>query len=268
MSRRRWWLVGAVALVLLVGQAGAAAAVWRYTRPRLPALAAAVPTLDRAIALVVGAVDGRAAVAIGPLVPLASCANTPLAKGSRVSRTADLYTDPGQEDALIGRIAAALPAEQHARREPPVAGGPPPLTAALGTGLSLHVTRLGNGWVAAIAETDCRNPGRPAPSVTTAPAKASAEVTQVLAALGTTPTTWRADTVACAGGAIVTVATISAETGADNLRNRLAGAVPAGARRFVSDANRLAWRDGTTSVIVAASDDGRHVTVQDTAAAC
>src|SRR5438067_1406652 len=143
VSRRRWILVGLIAAVALVAQAGAAAAVWRYTRPRLPALAGAVPALDRAIALVIDAAGQRAAVAIGPLVPVASCADTPLAKGSRVSRTADLYTDPGQEDALIGRIGTALPAGEHAHREAPTGGGPPPLTADLGNGLRLHVTRLG-----------------------------------------------------------------------------------------------------------------------------
>ena len=45
-------------------------------------------------------------------------------------------------------------------------------------------------------------------------------------------------------------------------------ASPGAARRFVSGANRLAWRDGGTSVVVAASDDGRHITVQDTGTGC
>jgi hypothetical protein len=87
---------------------------------------------------------------------------------------------------------------------------------------------------------------------------------RALAALGTTATTTRVDTITCD----TTVATISAETDADNLRNRLADAVPATAHRFVSTANRLAWRDGTGSLVVAASDDGRHVTVQATSTAC
>jgi uncharacterized membrane protein len=265
VSGRRWLLVALIAAVALAVQAVAVAAVWRYTRPKLPALAAAVPALDRAIAQVVAAAGDRAAVAVGPLVPVASCADTPLAKGSRVSRTADLYTDPGQEDALIGRIAGALPPDEHARRGIPIGGGPPPLTADLGTGLQLHVTQLGRGWIAAIAETDCRNPGRPAPAASTAP---DAAVVKVLASLGTTPATWRADKVSCPGGSIVTVATISAETDTDNLRNRLADTVPATARRFVSSTNRLAWRDGRTSVVVAASDDGRHITVQDTDTGC
>ena len=267
MSVGRWLLVALVAAAALAVQVTAAGAVWRYARPALPPLAAAVPALDRAIAQVVAAAGDRAAVAIGPLVPVASCQDTPLARGIRVSRTADLYTDPGQEDALIGRVAGALPAGEHARRGTPVGGGPPPLTADLGSGVNLHVTQLGQGWLAAIAATGCRAVGRPAGSVP-APAAATAAATRLLAALGTTATTWRTDSVSCPAGSIVTVATISAETDADNLRNRLADAVPATARRFVSGANRLAWRDGGTSVVVAASDDGRHITVQDTGTGC
>ncbi len=99
---------------------------------------------------------------------------------------------------------------------------------------------------------------------TTPPADAVTAVTRLLAALGTTPTTWQVQTVTCPTGAITTVATISRATNTDNLPARLSGAVPATARRFTSGANRLAWRDGATSVIVAASDDGTHITAQRT----
>ena len=57
---------------------------------------------------------------------------------------------------------------------------------------------------------------------------------------------------------------ISATTDTGNLPARLAPLVPAGARRFAAPANRLSWRDGTGSTIVAASDDGTHITVQHT----
>jgi hypothetical protein len=40
--------------------------------------------------------------------------------------------------------------------------------------------------------------------------------------------------------------------------------VASGARQFASEANRLAWREQPTSVIVAASDDGAHIIVQRT----
>jgi hypothetical protein len=258
--------VGAVAVLAVVVQVLAAGAVVRYTRPRLPGLAAAVPVLDRAIAEVVDGAGDRAAVAISPLVPLTTCQVTPLARGRLVSRTADLYTDPGQEAALIGRIAAALPAADHPSRAATVGSGPPPLTADLGTGLSLRVTRLGTGWLEAIAQTDCRDTGRTvAPS---APAAPDPTTVRVLAALGTTAAGTHADRLACPGGTIVTLSTVSAPTDPTNLRNRLAEAVPASARRFVATGNRLAWRDGGTSVVVAASDDGRHVTAQVTASGC
>jgi hypothetical protein len=42
----------------------------------------------------------------------------------------------------------------------------------------------------------------------------------------------------------------------------LAPTLPPSARRFVSQSNRLPWRDGRISVIVAAADDGTRITVQ------
>ena len=42
-------------------------------------------------------------------------------------------------------------------------------------------------------------------------------------------------------------------------------AVPATAHQFAADSNRVTWRDGATSVIIiAASDDGTHITAQRT----
>jgi hypothetical protein len=238
--------------------------VFQHTRPRLPALAPVAPTLQQAIAVVVSAAGDTAAVAVSPVVPYTSCQNTFLAKGSRFNRSADLYTDPGAEDTLIRRIADALPESEHPQRSSPVGGGAAPLSADLGSDVHLRVSQLGQGWLEAVAETGCRTTAHPEPADTTPPAGAVTAITRLLATVDTTPTTWQVVTVTCPTGAITTVATISQTTTTDNLPTRLSGAVPATARRFTSGANRLAWRDGATSVIVAASDDGTHITAQRT----
>jgi hypothetical protein len=264
VSRRGRWLIAAAAVLALALQAGLGVLVWQHTRPRLPALAAVTPVMDRAIASVVAAAGDTAAVAVGDLVPSAACQNTPLAKGSRYVRTADLYTSPGGEDALIGRIAAALPSTEHPARGSRIGAGAAPLSADLGGGVQLQVSEIDQGWVAASAKTGCRDAGRSRPAAGTPPAAVAAAVTGLLAALGTAPASWHTDAVACPTGRIVTVDALSRPTGSGNLPSRLTAQVPAGASRFSSVSNRLAWRTPTGSVIVAASDDGTHITVQQT----
>jgi hypothetical protein len=263
VSRRVRWLVVAVAVLAVTVQVAAVTLVWRYTRPRLPALTTVVPALDRSIATVVAAVGDSAAVAVTDVVPSTSCQKTLFAHGSRFTRGADLYTNPGSEGGVVDRISAALPATDRQRRGAPVGGHAAPLTADLGGGASLQVSQIGQGWLAATAQTDCRAPGHP-PAPATAPAAATSAITQVLTGLGTTPADWHVDAVNCPNGQIVTVATQSQVTNTDGLAARLSALVPAGARRFTSPSNRLSWRDASTSVIVAASDDGTHITVQRT----
>jgi hypothetical protein len=263
VSRRVRSLVVAVAVLAVAVQGGAATLLWRYTRPRLPALTTVAPTLDRSIAAVVAAVGDSAAVAVTDVVASTSCQNTLFAQGSRFTRTADLYTNPGSEGAVVDRISAALPATDRQHRGAPTGGHAAPLTADLGGGASLQVSQIAQGWLAATAQTGCRAAGHPLARAT-APAAATTAITQVLAGLGTAPADWHTDTVDCPSGQIVTVATESRGTNADGLPTRLSALVPAGARRFTSPSNRLSWRDASTSVIVAASDDGTHITIQRT----
>jgi hypothetical protein len=265
MSRRGWLLAVVSAVVALAVQVTIVGLVWQHTRPRLPALAAVAPTLEQVIAAVVTAAGDSAAVAVNGVVGYTSCQHTFLARGTRFNRSADLYTAPGAEDPLIRRVAEHLPASEHPQRSAPVGGGAAALTADIGGEVHLRVSQLGSGWIEAVAETGCRTAGRqPQPALTIPPTDAATAITGLLAVLGTAPTTWRIDTVACPAGAITTVNTISQTTNTDHLRTRLSRAVPATARQFASDANRLAWRDGSTSVIVAASDDGTHITAQRT----
>ncbi len=263
MSRRTWTLVAVAATVAVAVQAGVLAGAWLRYRPRLPRLAAAVATLDAAITEVVAATGDTAAVAVTDLVPSASCQDTALAKGSRYTRTADLYTTPGAEDALVDRVDAALPAGDHPHRTARVGGGVAPLDADLGGDIQLRVTQLGQGWLAATAETGCRAAGR-LPSAPAPPADGTRAIATMLAGLGTAPAGWHTDAVACGTGRMVTVDAISESTTTGDLPTRVAALVPPAAHRFASPANRLAWRDGSTSVIVAASDDGTHITVQRT----
>ena len=179
----------------------------------------------------------------------------------RYARSADLYLDPGGEDALIGAVAAALPSEYRRQRGAATGHGAAPLTAQVGGSVTLTVAQLGDGWVRATAQSDCRTAGStsaPAPAGT-----AAAAIAVLLNSLGTAPDSMHANVLPCTGGGhTVTWAAVSGTVDSGQIQNRLAPAVPPTARRFASPANRLPWRDGHTSVIVAASDDGTHVTVQ------
>jgi len=264
MSTRVRWLVAVAVVLTLSVEALVGNALWDATRPRLPALAAVASLLDKGIADIVVASGDRAAVAVTGVVAYTACRKTLLAKGSRFNRAADLYTDPGTEDALIGTVVKRLPAADRAGRSAPVGGGPAPMTADLGDGVRLRLSRLGNGWLEAVAETDCRSGQPPAEPTTGAQPPGKGTVDHVLAGLGTTVDTWHADTIGCPGGPLTTVSAISRVADTDNLPQRVAGLVPPTAHVFASPSNRLAWRDSTGSTIVAASDDGMHVTVEHT----
>lgn len=261
VSRRQVIVTAVLAGILL---AGAAAVVWQYARPRLPTLAAATPTLDQAIALVVAAAGDNAAVAVSGLVPSSSCQHTFLAKGSRFTRTADLYTDPGDENGIIGSIAAALPAAEHPVLSSDRPAGGESLTADLGDGIQLQVVPVGTGWLAATALADCRTGGPTQLASTVDSGALTTPVTGLLSHLGATLAGFHTDAVPCSNGRIITLDAISQPTATDDLQNRLAGFLPAGVRRFRSSSNRLAWRDRNTSTIVASSDDGTQITVQRT----
>jgi hypothetical protein len=264
---RRWRLV--IAGIAVGGVVGAAAVfAWQHIRPRLASVATATSTLDGAIATVVTAVGDSAAVAITGLVPAQDCEQTMLAKGSRYTRTADLYTDPGSESAVTDRIAAGLPVSDHAQR----AGLS--LIADLGGGINLQIITIGPGWLTATAETDCRATAAKAQTVNMS-AELSQPATQLLSRLGTSAALVRADAVTCGAGRIITVDAASRPTATDNLPKRLAGLLPPDARTFRSSVNRLAWRDpaslaggSASSTIVAASDDGTQITVQRTISSC
>jgi hypothetical protein len=226
--------------------------------PSAPPLAAVSADQDRAVAAVLSAVGDRAAVAVTSAVPVRAC-TAGKAQGSVFARSADLYVDPGGEDALIGAVGTALPSEYRRSRGTATGGAAAPLTAEVGGTVTLTVAQLGGGWVRATAQSDCRTGASPSAVAGSAPAQIAA----LLGTLGTAPDSVHANALPCPnGGQTVTWAALSGTADSAQIPQRLAPTLPAGARRFVSPANRLPWRDGHTSVIVAASDDGTHVTVQ------
>jgi hypothetical protein len=232
--------------------------------PAAPALAEVSADQDRAVAAVLTAVGDRAAVAVTSAVPVRTCV-AGAAHGWVFSRSADLYLDPGGEDGLIGAIDAGLPSEYQRRRGTPPGGGAAPLTAQVGASVTLTVAQLGEGWVRASAQSDCRTGPSAAPSTSDTP---PAAVGQLLAALGTAPDTVQATALPCSvngragGGRTVTWSALSKPADTGQLPARLAPTLPPAARRFASPANRLPFRDGHDSGVVAAADDGTRITVQ------
>jgi hypothetical protein len=252
--------VGAAAVATVLIYAAVAVTTWHVGRPRLPALAAVQAGVDETIVTVAGAGGGSVAVEVGSLTAAATCDRLLVARGFRFTRTADIYTDPGAENAVIGRIAAAI------GQPAPSAGSPSPgpsranqLTVTT-NGVTLSVAPIAEGWLAATAQTGCRAGAAPDQARPDQPPEA---IATLLTRLGTGAAGWHREAIRCPGGGQLTVEdAISEPTDTGSLAQRLA--VPPTARLIVSPANRVIWREGAVSTVVAASDDGTRITVQRT----
>jgi hypothetical protein len=234
--------------------------------PALRGVADALPTLDRAIADVAGAIGGDAAIALSGLTPAKACRAGGQA-GLIYTRKLDIYLARGDEDGLVTIISGRLPAAYRPHREQALSGAVRPLSAAPGPGVQLTVRQLGEGWLTATAQTDCRASGARAsePASSHEPTVTGA-VDAILTRLHTHSDQWNRRQLACPTGTLATTVAISAPTDSDDLPARLAEVVPATARQYPSNADRLAYRDGPTSVVVAPTDDGAAVTVRYTTA--
>ncbi|GIE32653.1 hypothetical protein Ait01nite_056980 [Actinoplanes italicus] len=253
-------LIGVGIVVVVAALVAATAAWWRWDTQRQPRVEDVAADMNTAVADAVVAAGSEAAAAVSAVVAAAECDLGPLRTGNVFTGKADLYTDPGAEDSLITTIEQNLPDRYAVRRGPAVAGVRP-LHADLGA-VSLSVRRLSPGWLAVTARSRC-SLAEMTPAASTAPDAGT--VTGLLATLGTRPARVTEQRLHCAAGDIVTVSAVSEPTGADGLRDRLTAAVPAGARRFAArDSNRITYRDGSASVVIAASDDGAAITVQHT----
>jgi len=255
-------IAAGVALVVAGVLGGAVAGWWRWDTDRRPHVDRVVADLNAAVADVVVAAGAGAAVAVSPVVESARC-RLGLHHGGLFSARADLYTDPGGEDALITEIAQRLPARYGASRGPAVAGFRA-LRGGLGDGVSVAVSRLSPGWLTVVAKSACSLGSAPAPRPPAGPTPATAALTQLLGGLGTRPASLRDQRVSCAaGGDVDTVSAVSEPVDTAGLAGRLTSIVPTGAHQFTAgDANRVGYRAGTVSVIVAATDDGTAVTAQ------
>ena len=255
-------------LLLLVGVPLAVAGVlltagllwWRWDTARQPTVHSDLPVLDELISAAVTAAGDEPPVALSGVFRGAVCDLGPLRDGGRFTRSADFYTDPGGEAELIDRVAAGLPAGYQPRRGTPAGQAPAPLTATAGTGVTLTVSRISPGWVVARARTGCTTGDAPADPTADV---ATGAVPNLLAALGARAAEARERRLGCPGG-LRTVAVVTAPTDAAGLAARLAGRLPGGARAIGTSSNRVAYRDGRTSTIVAASDDNTAITLQHT----
>jgi hypothetical protein len=269
-NRLRWLIV----LAVVAGMAWPVGAVvfgrhlWAAHRsaPALPGVADALPTLDRAIVDVAGAIGGDAAIGLAGLTPAQTC-RAGGRSGSIYTRKLDIYLARGDEDNLIITIVDRLPPGYRPHREQAVSGAARSLSAEPGPGVRLTVHQLGEGWLTATAQTDCRASGARGSDPASSPGPAmTGTVDAILTRLNTRADQRSDRRLACPTGTLATTVTISAPTDSDGLPARLAEMVPATAREYPSSADRLAYRDGPTSVIVAPTDDGTAVTVRYTTA--
>jgi hypothetical protein len=254
------WILGP----LLVVGVGAVAAVvwWRWDTARQPVVVDAVPMMRKAVADAVTAAGPEAAVAVSGVVRSSQCRINAFRDGGIFTARADLYTDPGGEDALITGIVQQLSGAYAVRRGAAVSGTRP-AEADLGQGVRLTVRRIGAGWLTVSARTGCSLGAAPGQQTPPADSAGVAAITATFAALGTRPASSVQHRLDCPGGSLITVAAVSEPVDSARLGTRLAAVVPAGARQFESgSSNRVVYRAGEVSVIVAASDDGSTVTSQ------
>ena len=244
---RRWIVLGIAVAVVVVGSAVAGL---RWYRSRGPFLREVSSSVQGGIGALLAAGGSDAAVTIDGVVRTRSCPRGPLRSGGIYTGGVEYYVSPGAEGALLSGIAARLPGASFA-------GGV--VSASLGSSVVVSVRQIGDGWVVGSVATGCVS--GPAQLVDT-PVADSAPLDEVLQHLGTRPAALHRTAVACpSGGTAVTTAGISLPTSSQNLAERLP--VPTGAHGFPSpSSNRVAYRDGNASVIVAASDDGTAITAQ------
>jgi hypothetical protein len=249
-------------LVVVAGGVAAGAAWWRWDTARQPTVGDAVAVMDRAVADAVVAAGPEAAVAVSSVVRSAVCRINAFRQGGVFTANADLYTDPGGEDRLITVMAQRLSPAYPVRRGAAVSGVRP-LQADVAGGIQLSVRKLSEGWLSISARTGC-SLGRAASPAPASPGNAGAAgITTLFARLGTRAASFSQHRLECSDGAIVTVAAVSQPADSSRLNDRLAASVPKSAHRFASgESNRVAYRDGPVSVIVAATDDGTAITSQ------
>jgi hypothetical protein len=196
--RRRVVLVVVLGWVaVLVGTGAWYAFHGRPTVREQTTIGQAQATVDRAVGLVVGGAGATAVPAITGYQESATCRITPARSGAKYQRVAWLYTQPGNEPALLRQVTAALPAGYRAHYQPSADGTTGTLRADAGDYVAVTGTVAQPGAVKVVADTGCRPVGKvPAADPTTEPAGAQ-PVHAMLAALGVTAADWSTHTLPC-----------------------------------------------------------------------
>lgn len=263
-TTRRVWVILAAVVAVAVVAAGAGAVWWRWDGGRQPRVADVVAEMTGAVADTVVAAGPGAAVAVSSVVRSADCRLGAFRTGGVFTAKADLYTDPGSEDALVTGIEERLP-ERYVTSRGPAVAGVRALQAQTGAAVTLAVRRLSPGWLTVSARSGCSLGAAAGPSAPAGSGAGVAAVTDLLQRLGTSPAGLVESRLPCGTGDISTVSATSRAVDSGNLKQRLADVVPETARLFrAGQSNRVAYRDGPVSVVVAASDDGTAVSAQHT----
>jgi hypothetical protein len=200
--RPRRWIV---AIVVVWSVALLALGAWgilhsSVTDREQTTVAAAVPTINRAVNDVVAAstVDGQAVVYLSDLKSEGPCKVTTFRSGGRYQRVVTALVPPGNEDALLQRVAARLPGSYNAElshRKPLT------LTADAGFFVGVNGATVGSGVVQFVVDTgSCRSTGDVPVASTSASPQESTAVRDVLNQLGGSPLSIRRYAVPCPNG--------------------------------------------------------------------
>jgi hypothetical protein len=257
--RQRWIAVLAVVWGLVL----AGGAVWavghgRPTAREQTTTAAARPTVDRVIAELASVVarDGRSVISISGFERMGDCKVTTFRRGAQYERSLTVLVPAGQEQGLLDRVGAALPAAFHARV---YEGQAPRLVADPGDYVAVTGRPESPGEVRFVADTGCR-PDAPAAVAPDEPAGATAaaatERTEaLLAVLGIrSGAETEVHRVACPGGGSVT--TVEAHAGLagaarplDEVLREVLRRDAAGAQAVLSSPDLVYYRAGGLSVV-------------------
>jgi len=166
--RQRWIAVLAVVWgLVLAGGAAWAVGHGRPTAREQTTTAQARPTVDQAIAVLASAAagDDQSVLSISGYEPMGDCRVTTFRRGARFERSLTVLVPEGQEQALLDRVGAALPATYRARV---YEGGAPRLVADPGNYVKVTGRPQSPGEVRFVADTGCR-PDAPAAAASDQP---------------------------------------------------------------------------------------------------
>jgi hypothetical protein len=195
---RRWLvLVAAVWALILIAGIGWSVVHGRPTDREQTTVAAAEPYANDAAARIATAAqaDGQAVAVVSGFDKVGDCRVNLVRSGQRYQRVVTVLVAPGTESALLGRVAARLPANYQATV---TNSAVPTLVGDAGLYVRIVASRINPGVVRFVVDTgSCRVPG----TLTTPsqPAGDRAAVTPVFERLGLVPVQWQAFEVPCAG---------------------------------------------------------------------